>query len=411
MQGVPNDQYADQEDDILRLACYAAEVALRSLVSDVTTLVQTELMEKLAPVISEDGPEAGIAVRRKQALITWLKSKSPLSLDNDALPHLIEAIVVPLDGEMILKKSNPATTPLIQFVDDVVAHCKKDRPRRRPPFIADGQFLHVARAAICEVTAFAQRHGLKKEDVVNVVRQGFVAACRKLKIHQVPWSIPANGRAGAPSTRVTHDVWMDLCAKNPKGPPMSAAILAHSRMPAALARRASQKIIASAPTGEWRVAEVTLKKFHTVLHKTVLPQELLVLGPEEHGVDDYIREAFNHARTSYNPENPAHFLAIIASIACAGLLPAIFAHEEDLGSSVPSPPHYKAYLQELDWVAKPHRNGGKGVTDKELFMRVLTWYILCFYDDESPIWNRARARRGDKLAGGNNKWFSKYCKS
>lgn len=39
MRHVPNDQYADQEDGILHLACYAADVALRSLVSDVMTLV------------------------------------------------------------------------------------------------------------------------------------------------------------------------------------------------------------------------------------------------------------------------------------------------------------------------------------------------------------------------------------
>ncbi|KAG6370252.1 hypothetical protein JVT61DRAFT_12196 [Boletus reticuloceps] len=409
MKHVPNDQYADQEDVILRLACYAADVALRSLVSDVMTLVQTALLEQLTSMINEDGPEAGIARGRKRALIAWLRSKNPLSLDNDTLPYLIEAIVVPLDGEMDLKKSNPATTPLIQFIEDVVTHCKKDRPRRRPPFIADGQFLHVARAAICEVTAFARRHGIKEEDVVNVVHQGFIAACHKLKIHQVPWSIPANGRAGAPSTRVVHDVWMNLCAKNPKGPPMSAAILAHSRMPAALARRASQKIIASAPTGEWTIAEVSLKKFHTVLHKTVLPKELLVHGVEEQRVPDYIRAAFNHARTSYNPENPIHLLAIIASIACAGLLPAIFAHEADLNDNVPSnPSHYTAHLRQLDWVRKPNKNGGKGVNDKELFMRVLMWYIICLYDEESPISQRARARGEDRPAGGNSKWFSKY---
>ena len=174
--------------------------------------------------------------------------------------------------------------------------------------------------------------------------------------------------------------------KESKGTANVRAILSHSRMPAALARRASQKIITSAPTGEWTIAEVNLKKFHTVLHKTVLPKELLVHGVEEQGVTDYIVEAFNHARTSYNPENPIHLLAIIASIACAGLLPAIFAHEEDLNGSVPSnQSHYATYLQQMDWVTKPNKNGGKGVNDKALFMRVLMWYILCFYDGESNV--------------------------
>lgn len=117
---------------------------------------------------------------------------------------------------------------------------------------------------------------------------------------------------------------------------MSVAIMAHSRMPAALARHASQKIIASAPTGKWTVAGVTLKKFHTVLHKTVLLKELLVHGIEVQGVQDYILEAFNHTCTSYNTENPIHLLAIIASIACIGLLPAIFVHDADLKDNVPS---------------------------------------------------------------------------
>ena len=410
MEHMPHEGYPNhQEDDGLRLASYAAEVALRSLVGDMTTLVQNAVLEELTPIIAEGGPDATVARKRKRALAAWLDCPHPLSIDNDTLPLLLEAVVVPLDGDMVLGKSKPDSMPLAQFIKDLMTHCDKDCPRRCPPFVADGHFLHVARAAIREVISFARtRLGFKKEDVDALVERGFVAACHHLRIHQVPWSTPPAPGPGAPSRRVVHNVWMRLGSKDPKRPPASTAASAGTRTSAALARQTSLRMVAAEPIGAWSVMEVKLKTFHSVLHKTVLPNEhLMTGGPEEQGVEPYILEAFEYARSSYDPDNPLHLLALLASIACAGLLPAIFASDADVRENRPEvQAHFIGYIRTLAWVKKANKNNGKGVNDKEVFVRMLTWYIICLYDRESPISRRTR----DKTTN-NAKWFTKYSES
>ena len=249
-----------EADPLRRIATYAAEIALKSLVNDVRTLVKDAVLQEITPILDQGGLDAASATSRKKALLRWFKSAHPLSLDPDTHPALIEAVVKPVNGIMALKAARPQSISLTKFVEDIVAHCNASNPRRKPPFMVNGQFVHVARAAIREVTDFATRQGTCKEtDLQAVIRDGFVAACHTIKIHQVPWSEPPiAGRRGAPSTRVVHDVWMSLGAKNTRPPPTSAAIDAHSNTPSAIARRTSQNIIALNSRGDWSALEVTL---------------------------------------------------------------------------------------------------------------------------------------------------------
>ncbi|KAH0826434.1 hypothetical protein J3R83DRAFT_5416 [Lanmaoa asiatica] len=346
MKHMPVNEHSNGTNDHgLRVTSYAADIVLRSLIGDITALVRSTVLNELTPIITEGGLEAVLARKHKRALLAWLDSPHPLSINNNALPHLIEAIVIPLNGHMDLTKSIPASTPLLLFIRDILTHCNRDRPRQCPPFIHDSHFLHIARAAIHEVTTFAcTRLGFKKEDADVLVERGFVAACHSLKIHQVSWSAPppegCHAGPGAPSQRVIHNAWMNLGTKNPTTwPPTSAALLAHARTPAALACQTSARMIAEEPSGDWLAIEITLKHFHTVLHKTVLPREHLVQrGLESQAsVEPYILEAFEYACTSYNLDNPIHLLALFTSITCAGLLPAIFATNADLKMNKPGP--------------------------------------------------------------------------
>ncbi|KAG6369062.1 hypothetical protein JVT61DRAFT_1889 [Boletus reticuloceps] len=148
---------------------------------------------------------------------------------------------------MALWNSKQAThLPSASFIEDIIELCKMLNPHRKPPFIADGQFLYVARAAVRKATNFVVMQGsCNDNDIQLIVRDGFMNACHTLKINQVPWSEPpVPGRRGAPCTHVIYNMWMSLGAKNPRGPPTSAAIRAHDHTPMAIARRMSQNIIA-----------------------------------------------------------------------------------------------------------------------------------------------------------------------
>ena len=196
MPGIDN--IDDESNPIHRVATYAGEIALRSLVNDVRTLVKDAVLKELIPVIEEGGLDAASARSRKRALIRWFKSDNPLSLDQDSHPALIEAIVKPVNGVMALKEPRPLSISLTKFVEDIIAHATSLNPRRKPPFISDGQFIYVTRAAIREVTSFAARNGsCTEKETQTMIRDGFITGCHTLKINQVPWSVPHIEGGGA----------------------------------------------------------------------------------------------------------------------------------------------------------------------------------------------------------------------
>ncbi|KAG6369061.1 hypothetical protein JVT61DRAFT_1888 [Boletus reticuloceps] len=404
MKYIPGMDNVDDESDPVRiLTVYAAEVSLKSLINDVRMLVKDAVLKELTPIIDEGDLDAIAARSRKKALHRWFKSKNPLSLEKESHPALIEATVKPVDGVMELKAARPASITVTQFVEDIIGHCSAENPRRKPPFIADGQFVHVTRAAIREVTEFATRQGsCTGKQLQTVIRDGFVTACHTLKINQVPWSAPPPpGRRGAPSTRVMHDVWMGLGAKNAADLPTSAAIQDNEMLPAAIARRTSQKITMSDSRGEWYATEIRLKTFHTVLHKSIAPLEILH-GTSEGGAGEaYIHEAHAFALATFNISIPIHHLAIIAGIVCAGLLPKIFACKEVLKEDVPSlQSDFVTFTRSLDWVSREARS--RGVTDGPIFLRSVVIFIINLYEEDSPIAKRQRNKQS------NSKWVCKH---
>ncbi|KAF8422585.1 hypothetical protein L210DRAFT_852504, partial [Boletus edulis BED1] len=354
-------------------ATYAAEIALQCLINDTRTLVKDAVLQEITPLIEQGGLES--------------------------------AVVKPINGVMQLKVTSPPSISLSKFIEDIITQCNTLHPRSKPPFIARGQFLHVARSAIREVTTFAVQQGsCSGKDLELVIQDAFVSACHVLKINQVPWSLPpVAGRRGAPSTRVVHDAWMSLGATNPRGPPTSAALRAHENTPAAIARRTSQHIIVQDSRGEWSAIHVTLKSFHTVLHKSVAPQEVSQTGFDDASGESYIVEAYKFASDAYDPSKPIHHLAVIAGIACGGLLPQIFACKEQMTEgSKSSPAEYTSVVRNLDWVSRENRK--KGVKDMQIYIRMVTLYIICMYESESPILKRQR----DKTKGiSNKKWVAK----
>lgn len=395
---------SDRSDPLRHLSVYAAEVALRSLVNDVKSLVKDAVLQELTPIIDEGGLDAATAKSRKKALMRWFKSDNPLSLDQHAHPALIEAVVKPVDGVMALKATRPSSISLAKFVEDVLSHCKASNPRSKPPFIPGGQFFHVARVAIREVSLFAARQASSTDaDLELVIRDGFVTACHTLKINHVPWSAPPiPGRRGAPPSRVVHDVWMGLGAKNPTGPPTSVVIRAYENTPAAIARRTSQNIVASDGRGEWSAIEVSLKSFHTILHKLVPPREITEATFDGAGMETYITEAYTFAVDMFNPSKPIHLLALVAGIVCAGLLPNVFADKEELKSKPHSSSAHSTFIRNLDWVSRESRS--RGVKDTQVFLRSVTLYIINMYESNSPI----MTRQSEKLS--NKKWVNRNSK-
>ena len=118
---------------------------------------------------------------------------------------------------------------------------------------------------------------------------------------------------------------------------------------------------------------------------------------EMDGCEAYIMEASQFALAAYNILKLIHHLVVIAAIACAGLLPKVFACKKQLEEKPSYPSEYMMFIWNLDWIFRESHS--RGVRDMQIYVRMVILYIINLYENNLPITKRQR----DKGKGSSNK--------
>ncbi|KIN94304.1 hypothetical protein M404DRAFT_940888 [Pisolithus tinctorius Marx 270] len=383
----PQDRYPSIQNDPLRVACYAAEIALRIYFDDVKNLVNKNVMLELSPLLLSTSSAVRSAARSRQhALASWLDSSLPLSYNPTTFQFLLLAVRPLTDGDLNLIHSSTGPKPLSFFVSEILYMCNHPNSRRRPPFIKGGNFLPVIQMASKEILAIADAELLQHADRLVFLSDALLRAARELQVNHVPWSPNPSGRSGNPSSIISHHTWLNLGHSDAPLTSPNAPFLSAHQSALAIARRTSEHIQASDPRGRWSVLAIGLPAFNSILHKSIPPSEFVLENASLDGSPQYVRDAYNHAISSFNPSLPLHQLAVFVALIFANLLPSAFAPKD-----IASPSTFDAYLpyiRSLKWVA---RKKSKGTTDKDPFIVMVITFILCLYDHDSPIIKRLLA--------------------
>lgn len=166
------------------------------------------------------------------------------------------------------------------------------------------------------------------------------------------------------------------------------------------ALQSSEAIELSDPRGEWNALSVRLNKFSSVLHKTILPNEWDKGAASLGTCSKYIIDTYNYVQNTFDPAIPLHQLAIIISIAFAGLTPKIFAPKVTKEQIPKQPDQLSAYIRGLEWVP---RTAKRGATSQEPFVTMMSTFVIVMCDPESPISQRVRGGSDIK------EWLTKHC--
>lgn len=397
VDNIPASSFDNVHDPFLRILCYICEIALQSFICDIKNLVKDQVVNELTDGLDNRGPSGIAARQRRTALNIWLASPYPLSINQQVLPHLLMAILPINQQQMTLAASSLGRKSIQFFVDSIISQCTI-RPRSlRPPFISKGRFYNIARIAIEEGQKLASGYGVPMAGYILLVKDAFRLACIELKINHVPWSRNPDGGRGAPSIRVVHNIWLNLGAVPPHSMQDPAPLLARHSSRQHVALRSSAATQLADPRADWNALDVKLLDFHTVLHKTSLPTEFNIALPSATFSESaaYIRDTYQYVQASYSRQNHLHHLALIASIACAGLLPNIYVSQKISPPNNPS--LFKNFIRNLEWTSRDK----KGSTQCFIFIQMVTFFIIGLYDTASPV-----SMRVDKKA-----WFSKHSES
>ncbi|KAI6038204.1 hypothetical protein EDC04DRAFT_2896712 [Pisolithus marmoratus] len=397
VENLPPNAYSHISNASFRQACYAADVAFRVYFDDVKKLVREGVTAATTPLLrSEDQLTRQSARERLTALGRWMDERHPLSYMPGILSNLLQAILAPNERKFELTTLTLGKKPTSFIADIVIKQCSKVMAHNIPPFIKGGNFIHVARVAVEEMKNAGTHAGHSGGDLTGFVADAICAACEHLKINHVPWSCNPTGGAGRPSNVVVHDVWLNLGGQAPPVMGSQSMNVPAQQSNSAMAYQASQAIQAGDTRGEWSAMDVRLTSFDTVLHKINLPSDWALAHIEVEGMPEYILDGYRFMQNTYDGAKPLHQLAMICAILCAGLLPSIFSPKNKTYPT--SKVRYAEYLEKLDWVERDR----KGNKEHGRFITMVSGFIICLYEANSPISQRVRSR------GDLKEWWAKH---
>jgi hypothetical protein len=392
------------------------EIALKSFVDDTKQLVSDGVIADIEHHIVTAATEEirQVAIRRgkerRKCLKQWLKLDRPLCYghldDSGAYKILIGAVVADVDkislGLPNLQLNSMPPMVLVSHLLDMSSPHSPSHPSA--PVMTNGAFLPVLKEAHRRLLA------LSPDTAPEVFRSRlsdlFHRALNHFQIRFIPFHLERSLHPGSPHRKPVFDSWAHLGAADPTPP---APLLPYQAFPQASSSQHAADValgiaLSNDSNADWAANGLTLATLHTVLCKTCLPADWKT--PTKTSVA-YVDDTYTWVTANYNGARPLHHLALIVSIIASHLLPRLFLPKDTskhLFEHATSPKEVHHIYNTLAWEPRPNK---KGLTDKRLFVSMITTFIIALYERGSPLYQHMNQPGGKKGLG--DPWTKKHC--
>ena len=368
-----------------------AEITLLAFIDDTRVLVsegvRKDISDRISAAVSDVDRNAKIkyGAEREDHLKQWLSEERPLSYSDDfrtgAFVSLLGAVMPSHDqlhvGLPNFEENYIAPSDFVKLLLDMSAPRSSPRARISPvsPVVKNGSFFPLLKEAHSKLLSLAP------QDDDDFVSRIFKLVVEHLKIRFVPASPASSGRSGRRITRPVFNSWSQL--GRPDSPLILEAIT-QARLPTASERVVSQvfeKVVASDSNADWAAKKLTLNTLRTVLKKTRLPTDFRVITKFS---EEYVEQTYVFVRQHYDGTKPLHHLALLIGIVVSNLLPRLFVGDCQRSdfAFADTPDKVLAVYQTKPWVERPNK---KGLTDKSIFIAMVTTFIIAIYEPSSPL--------------------------
>jgi hypothetical protein len=366
-------------------------IAFDALFDDTKDLVaagvKKDINHRLAVASSEqDRAEAQQnKTERKAALKAWLKSDRPLSYGGDQGHHtfnnLIRAIA---EDKHALSRGLPGwhdnSKTHADFAQSLIDMSRPSSPAPpEAPVLKDGSFLPVLKVAhlsILDIAGF--------DDLVS--RQNFLnlairTALNVFNIKFFPAHKANTGSRGAPYRVPLYNSWGNLGLRPSEDDVISINTDLPSRPPSIEPEAvAYNNAVASDCNAPWTAANNDLRSLKDYLNRIVLPDDVTL--PTKTNVP-YVDDTYEWAMANYRGFKKVHHLALLVAIITATLLPRLFlpVNSRALLRNAKTKAQVREIFNDLDWCAR----NKKGMSDRGIFICMITSFIMALYDEKSPL--------------------------
>ncbi|KAH8982112.1 hypothetical protein EDB86DRAFT_3086416 [Lactarius hatsudake] len=378
-------------------AMHISVITFQALFDNVKKLVADGVRRDIAAIISaapdQDSVDLAIARGREREsfLKHWLTIQRPLAFGQvnkqNTFISLLQAVIADTDliSHGLPNFSEHAITPTT-FVNSLIAMSSPTNPSPPvAPVMSSGSFLPLLKEAHSLLLSLP--HLSPSGDQHDLIRRLFITTISHLLIRFVPSHHPRSSSSGASPRVPVFDSWASLGLQD------DACTIIPLQLPSVSLPNPSQLAAQSAlntalvddATAEWSLEGITIPLIHTILNKSSLPINFVTPLPAS---APYINDTYHWVRHNYDPRKTIHRLALVVAIIVSHFLPCVFPPHP-----IPSNPFmsasdpfavYQAYCT-LPWES---HQGKKGVSDRPIYISMVTTFIIAIYERDSPLRRR-----------------------
>lgn len=394
-------------------------IAFDALVDDTKALVadgvRADIARRIADAstqaLSEAASQRGIF--REANLRSWLKKSYPLALGPDtgcdeAYKLLLRA-VAPDEHSVAqgLPNWDRNSMSRLEFVQSLLDMSRPVDPIPvRAPAAKNGAFIEVLKVAHSSLLSLT--NDKTKDDQQLYLKTIFHKALLIFKINFFPYHKHSSS-PGAPSRKPVFNSWAVVGKEDSISlPPLDGPGLSLSTSPSIPPESiAFNNAIQSDGNSAWYAKDLALHTLHTVLSKTSLPSDF---EPPSRANVPYVDDSYTWLRQNYDHKKPIHHLALLVSIIVASsILPNLFmpaTAKEHFSNTLTKEGVRSVYNNHVPWISKQK----KGMTRKSIFIAMFTTFIVCLYEEDSPLRRHmSTSASAGKRGGLGDDWTKKHC--
>ena len=391
MFAIPADLYPTSEP-LTQPALVIMHLAIDSYFNDIKMLVINGIDKWIKDSKDNHDINRQTVNRVKTSFSQWKTKTHPF----DYAHYLLLCDIVNPSGTSLPPSATPQLT-LRTFLQSLV-QLGLHQAKNGPPFVKAGSFQHILPVALQKL----QEHSTEvTTDSAAYAAEVMERVWLQFRLHNIPWSAPAepHGR-GRRATTVVYNAWSHFGGR--RDPHPTTSVLQPHQQRTSAVQQKLQQILQEDADSPWKTSDIRVQDIHTILHRHMLPDDFIipVLSPHEHA--SYVGETYRYVRENFALPETLHQLALIMGIIFSKLTPNVFTVKpEAVPSQATSTEHStREYLNTLDWETRDK----KGLTQQNIFVSMVTTYIIAFYDANSPLRNYI-ATHGHL----GKSWTEKHC--
>jgi len=405
--------YPDITSSLDNIAMRIVDIAFQAFFDDTRALVEDGVMRDINSRLAEASPDdySRVAARtkeRKTALQSWMNQEKPLSYtqsssneSHETFDFLVDAITH--DKRQIshgLPGWNANSKTPLDFVQSLFDMSKPTNPSNpHAPVIKDGSFLPVLKVAHSSLVSLVKDMNTAAQQ--DFLERTFRNALVVFKVNFFPFHQENTQVRGARFRVPVYNSWGPLGLavtsnnSNRSSPPPLPQV-----PPTQIAYNLAVSTDRNAP---WIAKNIKLTTMRSILKRTNLPADF-----KYHPTGTaYVDETYDWVKQNYTPTNPIHHLALLVAVIVSSSIIPFHNPPPDVRSLMKGAKSRREvrnrYLN-MAWASK----GTRGMTDKSIFVSMITTFIIALYEPQSPLRVYMLA---SPLTGLGPEWTTKYSAS